>query len=98
MMRRIIYINFSIHRGAVAMTSSRRLNMIHVLAFTLPVLALAETCGAQTLPPAAEQMAKTYGLDSWSQIERLRYTFNVDAGELKLARSWEWNPSTDQIS
>src|SRR5262249_34933267 len=54
--------------------------------------------GAQTLPPAAEQMAKTYGLDSWNQIERLRYTFNVDAGELKVARSWEWNPDTDEIS
>jgi hypothetical protein len=80
------------------MTSSSRLNMIRLMAFTLPVLVLAGTCGAQTLPPAAEQMAKTYGLDSWKQIEKLRYTFNIDAGELKLARSWEWNPSTDQIS
>ena len=80
------------------MTHRSRLNMIGLLALTVPVLILAGPCGAQTLPPAAEQMAKTYGLDSWNRVERLRYTFNVDAGELKIARSWEWNPNTDQIS
>ena len=80
------------------MTHPRRLTIIGALAFAVPALVLAEACGAQTLPPAAEQMAKTYGLDSWNQIERLRYTFNVDAGELKVARSWEWNPDTDEIS
>jgi hypothetical protein len=28
----------------------------------------------EQLPPIAEQMAKTYGLDSFGQIEGIRYT------------------------
>jgi hypothetical protein len=80
------------------MTNSARLNVIRLLAFTVPVLVLAESSGAQTLPPAAEQMAKTYGLDSWSKIEKIRYSFNLESGEVKFARSWEWEPKTDQIS
>jgi hypothetical protein len=49
-----------------------------ILAFG--VLVLAATSWAQTLPPIAEQMAKTYDLDSFGQIEAIRYTFNL--------RSW----------
>jgi hypothetical protein len=53
---------------------------------------------AQQRPPIAEQIAKTYGLDSWNQIEAIRYTFNINAGPLKLSRSWIWEPKADQIS
>ena len=44
----------------------------------------------------AEQIAKTYGLDSFSQIEGIRYTFNI--AERKLSRTWVWEPKTDQVS
>jgi hypothetical protein len=71
--------------------------MIRALAFTVSALALAPSSGAQERPPVAEQMSKTYGLDSWGQVEKIRYTFNVE-GALKVARSWEWDPNTDQIS
>jgi hypothetical protein len=30
------------------------------------------------IPPLAEQMAKAYGLDSFGQIEGLRYTWNAE--------------------
>jgi len=43
----------------------------------------------------AEQIAKTYGLDSFSQIEGIRYTFNI--AERKLSRTWIWEPKTDQV-
>jgi len=36
------------------------------------------TWSAQQRPAIAEQIAKTYGLDSWDQVEAIRYTFNVD--------------------
>jgi hypothetical protein len=62
----------------------------------LGVLVLASTSWAQTRPPISEQIAKTYGLDSFSQIERIRYTFNI--GELNLSRTWVWEPKTDQVS
>jgi len=80
------------------MTKSSRLNMIGLSALTVSALVLAATAGAQERPPVAEQLAKTYGLDSWNQIEKLRYTFNLESGTTKLARSWEWDPETDQIN
>src|SRR5215467_4924003 len=78
------------------MTDSCRLNMIRLLTAAMSVVALAAISGAQERPPIVQQLAKTYGLDSWDQIDKLRYTFNIESA--KLSRSWEWDPSTDQIS
>jgi hypothetical protein len=76
------------------MTSARRVPVIPLL--FLGVLVLAATSWAQR-PPIADQIAKTYGLDSFSQIEAIRYTFNAE-GALKLSRTWVWEPKTDQVS
>ena len=54
---------------------SRR-NMIRLLAFTVSVLVLAETSYAQERPPIFQQMFKTYGFESFGQVEKIRYTFN----------------------
>jgi hypothetical protein len=62
------------------------------------VLLLAGTSRAQTRPPIAEQLAKTYGLDSFGQIEAIRYTFNVQFPGVNLSRSWVWQPKTGQVS
>jgi hypothetical protein len=64
------------------------------------VLVLAATSWAQSCPPAAEKIAKAYGLDSWGQIDAIRYTFNLDlpALKLKLSRSWVWEPKADRVS
>jgi hypothetical protein len=62
------------------------------------MLVLAAPAWAQTLPPIAEQIAKTYGLDAFGQIEAIRYTFNVELGARKLSRAWVWEPKTDRIS
>lgn len=43
-------------------------------------------------------MGNTYGLDSFEQIEAIRYTFSAELPGVKLARSWEWNPKTDTVS
>jgi len=77
------------------MTNARRIPAIRFL--LLGVLVLPATSSAQNRPPIAEQIAKTYGLDSFSQIERIRYTFNAE-GALKLSRTWVWEPKTDQVS
>ena len=60
------------------MTKLGRATTIRLLVCAM--LVLAATAWAQTLPPIAEQMAKTYDLDSFGQIEAIRYTFNL--------RSW----------
>ncbi|MGE5848767.1 MAG: hypothetical protein ACM362_01405 [Candidatus Methylomirabilota bacterium] len=76
------------------MTSASRVPVIRLL--FLGVLVLATTSWAQNRPPISEQIAKTYGLDSFSQIERIRYTFNIP--ELNISRTWVWEPKTDQVS
>jgi len=80
------------------MTNSSRVTRIGLLVFG--VLLLAPASWAQSCPPAAEKMAKAYGLDSWGQIEAIRYTFNIDlaAFRLKLSRSWVWEPKTGQVT
>lgn len=78
------------------MTNASRVAVIRLL--FLGVLVLAATSWAQKRPPISEQIAKTYGLDSFSQIERIRYTFNADLGEVKLSRTWVWEPKADQVS
>src|SRR6266571_1724463 len=64
------------------------------------VLVLAAPFWAQTRPPEIEKLAKTYGLDSYGQIEAVRYTFNLDLPALKvnLSRTWTWEPKTGQVT
>lgn len=62
------------------------------------MMTLAATCWAQQRPPILEQIAKTYGLDSFGQIEAIRYSFNLDIPGLKLNRSWEWEPKTGKVT
>ncbi len=78
------------------MTKASRVPVIGVL--LIGVLCPSARVSAQQRPAIADQIAKTYGLDSFGQIDAIRYTFNIDAGPLKLSRSWVWEPKTDQIS
>src|SRR5215468_6890732 len=78
------------------MRNTGRVTMIRFL--VLEVVVLAVTSWAQDRSPIAEQIAKSYGLDSFGQIEAIRYTFNADLGKIKVSRSWVWEPKADQIS
>jgi hypothetical protein len=77
------------------MTNTSRVPVIRLL--VVGVLVLAATSWAQKRPPISEQIAKTYGLDSFSQIEQIRYTFNAE-GALKVSRTWVWEPKANQVS
>lgn len=79
------------------MTKPRRVPVIGVL--LIGVLCPPTHVSAQQRPAAADQLARTYGLDSFGQIDAIRYTFNIDAGPaLKLSRSWVWEPKADRIT
>jgi hypothetical protein len=78
------------------MTKLGRSTTIRCLFFG--VLVLAATSWAQTRPPIAEQIAKTYGLDSLDKIEAIRYTFNAQFPGANVSRSWVWQPKTGQVS
>src|ERR1700719_3754885 len=54
-----------IHGGGTFMTNLCRREAIRLLAFNMLLLILPATSWAQQLPPIAEQMAKTYGIDSF---------------------------------
>ena len=73
---------------------------LKILSLSLGVLLLAGASSAQTRPPIVEELAKTYGLDSWGQVEAVRYTFNLElpALKVKLSRAWTWEPKTGQVT
>jgi hypothetical protein len=79
------------------MRNARRLTMFSALAFA--VLGLTANSRAQQRPPILEHVAKTYGLDSWDQIDAIRYTWSADIpGLFKVARSYEWEPKTGKVT
>lgn len=53
---------------------------------------------AQQHPTAAETLAKTYGIESFGQIEAIRFTFNAQRPGADVSRSWIWEPKTDQVT
>jgi len=84
------------------MTTLGRSKTISFLAFGVLIFT-ANSCSQkrsavpeQTARTNAEQIARTYGLDSFDQIDAIRYTFNAPAAN--LSRSWEWEPKTDTVS
>jgi hypothetical protein len=79
------------------MTNARRVIVVRLFAFG--ILILSATSWAQQRPPILENIAKTYGLDSFGQIEAIRYTWNGEIpGVFKLAHAWEWEPKTNKVS
>jgi hypothetical protein len=77
------------------MTTSR-ITKISLLIFGL--LLLASASWAQKCPPAAEKIARAYGIDSFAQIDAVRSTFNIDLPGLKVAQSWIWEPKADRVT
>jgi hypothetical protein len=71
---------------------------ITICCLFIGVVALAAPSWAQTRPPIAEQIAKTYGLDSYDKIEAIRYTFSLKLPGVDISRSWVWQPKTGQVS
>lgn len=64
----------------------------------LGMLVFAATAWAQTPSPIAQEIARTYGVDSWNQIQAIRYTWNAQFPGVKLSRSWAWEPQTGQVT
>src|SRR5438045_2041635 len=80
------------------MISLPRLDVLRFFALSALLLTPSAMSWAQQRPPIADKMAKTHGLDSFGQVEGIRYTFNVERPGANVSRSWEWNPKTDSVS
>lgn len=75
--------------------SRRNASRLASLGMLLVLPAVAE---AQQRPPVVEQLAKTYGLGSFEQIDAIRYTFNAQFPGVDRSRSWIWEPKTDRVT
>jgi len=79
------------------MTKSRCNTGIRFL-LVFGVLVLAVTSWAQQRPPIVEKLANTYGLQSFGQIEAIRYTWHAQFPGVDVSRTWTWEPKTGQIT
>lgn len=81
---------------------------IRFLIFFALILAIA-SCSQNQQPPAAEQstkpqpltieqIAKTYGLDQFGQVEAIRYTWNAQFPGVNISRKWGWEIKKDQVT
>ena len=83
------------------MRNARRLTstMIGLLFCAVLVLAPASWAQAPQRAPILDQIAKTYGIDSWDKVEAIRYTWNGEiTGLFKAAHKWEWEPKTGKVT
>lgn len=79
------------------MKNYRRITVMTVL--FCGMLGLAPVSWAQNRAPILDQVAKTYGIDSWDKVEAVRYTWSIDIpGLFKATHKWEWEPKTGKIS
>jgi len=79
------------------MTILSRPHVIRLLALGI-LLIVPAASGAQERPPIVQKLATTYGLESFGQIEAIRYTFNAQLPGVDRSRTWIWEPKTDQVT
>src|SRR3977135_1641116 len=76
-----------------------RLRMTTIGVLLCGMLILAPNSWAQQRAPILDQVAKTFGVDSWDKVEAIRYTWNGEiTGLFKAAHKWEWEPKTGKVS
>src|SRR6202171_588116 len=79
------------------MRNARRFTMLGLL--LCGGLVLAANSWAQPRAPILDQLAKTFGIDSWDKVEAVRYTWNGEiTGLFKAAHKWEWEPKTGKVT
>jgi hypothetical protein len=76
----------------------RNVRRLIIMGLLLCGVLVASSSWAQTRPPILARVAKTYGLDSYGQIEAIRYTWNAKLTGVNLTHSWVWEPKTDKVS
>src|ERR1700730_5278305 len=63
-----------------------------------PLAKPAASISAKTSASVREQIAKTYGLDEFGQVEAIRYTWNAQFPGVNISRAWVWEPKTGRVS
>ena len=47
---------------------------------------------------ARQQIAESYGLPYFGEVEKIQYTFNVNIGEKQISRFWIWEPHLNRVT
>ena len=47
---------------------------------------------------ARQLIAESYGLQHFSEVEKIQYTFNIKLGEKLIRRFWIWEPRLDRVT
>lgn len=79
------------------MTRVSRLDVIRFCAVSA-FLIFSATAAVPRRAPVVEELAKAYGLDSFGQVEAIRYTWHGEFPSVTISHSWEWQPRTGQVS
>jgi hypothetical protein len=80
------------------MTNLGPFHVIRLFAVSMLPLVLPAASQAQQHSPIAEQIAKAFGLDSYGQVEAVRYTWNAAFPGVNVAHSWTWEPKTNKVT
>jgi hypothetical protein len=73
-----------------------RLHLFLFLTFTLLSVPTASRA-ADTV--TAQEVAKTFGIDSFGQVEGMRYTWNLELPNgHTISNKWEWSPKTNTVT
>ncbi|RXG26854.1 hypothetical protein [Leeuwenhoekiella marinoflava] len=46
----------------------------------------------------AYKIAQANGVENWDEVTEIQFTFNVDRGDSHFARTWKWNPKSDDVT
>src|SRR5690348_16896619 len=80
-----------------ARNDSRRLHLFFLLAFSTLLAFPTVSRAADT--PIAQEIGKTFGIDSFGQIEGMRYTWNLELPNgHTITNKWEWSPKINMVS
>jgi hypothetical protein len=72
--------------------------VIRLLAFIMLLVLPVKSGSQHQLPRLPNRWQRAYGLDSFGQIEGIRYTFNAEFPGVQLSHKWEWNPKANTVS
>jgi hypothetical protein len=62
------------------------------------LLAASAAAATVSADDIRSEIGKTYGADGFDSIVELRYTFNIQAGQREVHRSWIWRPRESRVT
>lgn len=72
-------------------------NWILLAATASLLLACTTTDRPKGATEIRSDIAGSYGITSFGQVDQIRFTFNVKLGEKQVKRSWIWWPKSDRV-